>query len=75
MSNLFLLNISKENLFLGVLRKVKTCGCEKGILDARGMIQKRSYFRIGNGVNINPWEDPWIPWIEDKVIQPKEGLD
>lgn len=33
---------------------------------------KGSCFRIGNGVSINLWGDPWI---EDKVIRPKEGVD
>lgn len=47
----------------------------KGILCSRNALLKGACYKIGNGFSINPWEDPWIPWIDGFTPKPKKGID
>ena len=47
----------------------------RGILSAKKALLKGACFKIGNGLAINPWTEPWIPWIEGFIPNTKEGID
>lgn len=50
-------------------------GVWKGILSSRDFIRKGSCFKLGHGWSINPWSDPWIPWMEGRSPKPKDGAN
>lgn len=38
-------------------------------MSSRETILARACFKLGNGLRINPWTDPWVLWIENGVPQ------
>lgn len=47
----------------------------QGIISARQFIKRGCCFKIGDGLGINPWKDPWIPSLLDKIPITKEWVD
>lgn len=47
----------------------------RGIISSREAIIEGACFRVGDGSSINPWKDPWIPWIQGHVPILKEGIN
>lgn len=41
------------------------------ILSVENVIVKCACNKVDDGWTINPWKDPWIPWIDGKVAMPK----
>lgn len=39
----------------------------------KGLFKLVPAFKVGNGVDIDPWRDPWLPWSPEKVLRPREG--
>lgn len=57
---------------------IKTKGSSfvwQGILSSRSFLKKGCCFRIGNGLKINIWKDPWIPEIPEIMSKVREGVD
>ena len=47
----------------------------RGIVSSKTILEKASCFKVGNGAKINPWKDPWIPWLPGFVPKVKDGVD
>lgn len=41
----------------------------KGILSTKEVLRLGSCFKVGDGWNINPWCDPWLPEIQEKFLK------
>lgn len=58
------------------IRKIKGCSPRwQGILSSRKFLLKGACYKIGNGLKVNPWKDPWLPELEGKIPKLNEGLD
>ena len=46
----------------------------KAIEKAREVVWKGACFIIGDGESVDVWLDPWVPWINGFIPEPKAGL-
>lgn len=44
-------------------------------MEARKALVNHVCYKIGDGKDINLWEDPWLPKSTSKVLKAKEGVD
>lgn len=47
----------------------------QSILSYRNFLFNGSCFKVGNGLNVNPWKDPWLVNFPSKVLVIKDGMD
>lgn len=47
----------------------------QGILSARQFFKQGCCFKIGNGLGINPWKDPWLHDFPNRIPTTSEGVD
>ena len=45
----------------------------KAIEKAREVVRKGACFIIGDGESVDVWLDPWVPWINGFITEPKVG--
>ena len=46
----------------------------QSIISSRPAICRGACFKIGDGRNINPWSDPWVPNIQGFIPKVKDGV-
>lgn len=47
----------------------------QGIMKARQFLKKGCCYKIGNGLGINPWKDPWVHTFDNRIPSLKESVD
>lgn len=47
----------------------------KAILSSRESLLKGTCYRLGNGLTVRTWEDPWVPTLPGHVPSCKDGID
>ena len=47
----------------------------KRICSTRTTVTKGACYKLGNGQLVNPWRDPWIPWIPGHVPKLQDGVN
>lgn len=58
------------------VRKTKGCSTVwQGILSARNYLRQGVCYKIGNGLKINPWLDPWVEGMPSRSPILREGVD
>lgn len=47
----------------------------QGILSTRHILLRRACFKVGNGLKVNIWRDPWLMEVQGMIPSAKEGID
>ena len=47
----------------------------RAIEEVKSIIVKGACYLIGDGMSINVWQDPWVPWIDGFRPKPKTQDD
>ena len=40
----------------------------KSIISSREALVQGACFKLGDGLTVNPWRDPWIPWLPKHIL-------
>ena len=51
----------------------------RGICESKKILQNRVRYRVGNGIHIHVWRDPWLPcnenaFVTTEIISGLEGM-
>lgn len=65
----------KRNSFFEVHKTSGMSFVWQGIISSRHSLKKRVCYKIGNGLTINPWTDPWVESLPNRIPIIKEWAD
>ena len=54
------------------------CGASlvwKRIISSREALAQGTCYKLGDGLVVNPWRDPWIPCLPNHIPKFKEGIN
>lgn len=64
----------REEKFLKVQQKINDLSIWKGLLWTREIFEKVCYQKVGDGNNISPFTDPWIPSLPAQRV-PSQAIN
>lgn len=68
------IKVFKECVLLNYIQKPEDSCIWQGILSSCEFLRRGACFKLRNGLSINLWMDPRIPWTRDRKLQAKFGV-